>query len=178
MIVLGLDVGSREIGIALVSVPDGARAAVAREKARLLDRAKLELGPTLALIEAVADSLDLVAIEPPGGVHPGLLRQRGAAAALGVSAHATKGAKLAGHLRGHAEALGLCVVEVPATEWRLGLTGRSNASDAHVERALRMRLAWTGRTNADERDAAGCAVWAAVRLACDLTKSLQQDRGM
>ena len=65
MIVLGLDVGSREIGIALVSVPDGARAAVAREKARLLDRAKLELGPTLALIEAVADSLDLVAIEPP-----------------------------------------------------------------------------------------------------------------
>ena len=124
------------------------------EKARLLDRAKLRLGPTLALIEAVADSLDL-GPSSPGGVHPGLLRQRGAAAALGVSAHATKGAKLAGHLRGHAEALGLCVVEVPATEWRLGLTGRSNASDAHVERALRMRLAWTGRTNADERDAAG-----------------------
>lgn len=164
MIILGLDVGSREIGIALLEVPSGAIAPTTSGKGRMLEHAKLEIGPTLALLESVAASVDLVAIEPPGGVHPGLLRQRGAAAAMGVSRAATAGAKLAGRLRGHAEALGLRVVEIPATEWRRGIVGKGNASDAEVKRALALRLVWQGRTNADERDAAGCALWGAIAV--------------
>ena len=163
VLILGLDVGSREIGLALLDVPDGATAAVVRTKAVWLARAKLEIEPTLALLTSLAGTVDLVAIEPPGGVHPGVLRARGAAAAMGIAQHANLGAKLAGRARGHAEALGMRVVEIPATEWRLGLVGRANASDAVIERALRHRITWTGRSNADERDGAGVALWAAVK---------------
>lgn len=170
MIVLGLDAGSSEIGIALLEVPPGAVGAVVRGRARLLGRGKHGIESTLRIIDNLESFVDLVAIEPPGGVHPGLLKQKGPGAALGVSRHAALGAKLAGRVRGHAEALGMRVVEIPATEWRRALVGRNNASNATIERALRFRIDWTGRSNADERDAAGCALWAAQREAL-LTRS-------
>lgn len=164
MIVLGLDVGSREIGIALLEVPPSAMGPVARGKAVWLERAKLEAEPTLAILRAVAPRIALVAIEPPGAVHPGILRKKGPKAAMGVSRYGTPGANLAGRIRGHAEALGLLVAVIPATQWRRGIVGHGNAGDAEVARALRARVAWTGRSNADERDAAGCALWAAATV--------------
>lgn len=165
MVILGLDVGSTMIGIALLEVPPGAVSAVARERAKLLAHAKLDIDATLAMLASLQGRVDLVAIEPPGGVHPGLLRQRGAAAAMGVSKYASLGAKLAGRLMGHAEALGMRVVEIPATEWRRGLLGKANASNAAIAKALGYRIVLPAVTNADERDAAGCALWGAQREA-------------
>lgn len=162
MIVLGLDVGSREVGIALLEVPPGAVGPMVREKAVWLERAKLEAEPTLEILHAVASRVTLVAVEPPGGVHPGILRKKGAKAAMGVSRYGTPGAKLAGRIMGHAEELGLLVVDVPATRWRRWLVGRGNAGDDEVKQALRGRRSSSAprtRTPSSEtpaaRDASG-----------------------
>lgn len=163
MIVLGLDVGSTEVGIALLDVPHGAlRTAWPSARAELLRAAKLDLPRTLDILDAQVRFVELVVIEPPVMPHPGVVRQRGVGAALGIAKHVAAATKIAGALMERCRARGLRVIEVPAVEWRRALVGNASAKDAQVARALSFRIEWgKKRVNADHRDAAGAALWGA-----------------
>jgi hypothetical protein len=55
------------------------------------------------------------------------------------------------------------VVTVDAATWRSALVGSRSPSDAEVARVIRLRVPnWPRVSNAHQRDAAGCALYAGL----------------
>lgn len=72
--------------------------------------------------------------------------------------------RVGGRVLGVAEARGIATERVTAPAWRKALTGRANADDALIAHVIRVRvLDWPKRSANHARDAAGVALFAALK---------------
>ena len=151
--VLGLDPGEH-IGVALLEV--GARQAVP-----LVLGAWAASEPPASLLARLREHVDhretVVCVERVEAVHGAARMGSGYATGLCLSNW------IGGLLAGFAGADGLRVVTCTAAEWRSALVGSRSPSDAEVKQAVRLRIPnWPAKSNAHQRDAAGCALWAGL----------------
>lgn len=141
MRVLGIDPGSKRVGVAIIDFDKHGQATW--EHAEELTPEGLDrvwLANTAAL-----HKVDRVAIELPKPRAMGALRQL-----VGT-------AELAGYVRGLAECLDLDPMQITSYEWRKRLCGNSNAKDAIIKYALEAHLD-VPKSNSHKRDAAGVAL--------------------
>lgn len=147
MRVIGYDPGAT-IGMAVLDV-DGHRA-------RLVD-ARVSRDTSCVEGDLTLWAPDLVAVETVSHVYP---RARFSARMASAISNASL---VAGRILGAAEGLGIPTVEVTAATWRKAIVGSGTASDARVKAAILGRIAGVPRCSAHVRDAAGVALFAALR---------------
>ena len=100
---------------------------------------------------------EFVAVESVAGVFPRAGFGTGMATAL---LHA---AELGGRILGQCQVRGVATQQASALEWRRGIVGSAQASDARVKAVLELRVDAMPRTNAHARDAAGVALFCGQR---------------
>lgn len=161
MIVLGIDPGAR-IGVALLDV--GSRTANVVQLVTWADEdpiLPLRMGGFLDNARR-ADLVCVERVEQVTGVRGGSAHALTAPLATGLA----RGNWIGGLLAGIASAKGYQVATVPAATWRAALVGSRAPSDAQVAQTIRVRCpGWPAKSNAHQRDAAGCALWAGLARA-------------
>lgn len=81
-----------------------------------------------------------------------------------MAGHLARMSLVAGQILGFTTARGIRTSEVSAAEWRKALCGRHNATDTMVKQMARIRVRnLPKRTSVHCRDAAGCAIYGAMR---------------
>lgn len=147
MNILGVDPGSRWIGLAIVAPIDGGGLKVVRCAA--ID---CNLGYMAHLwVESFNTQIDAVCVEMPVG-RPGPW--------IGPIVQT---AACAGEFFGAAMALGLPAEYVTCSKWRKELCGKANAKDAQVKEAMKGLFPQVPKTNAHVRDAAMVAAYMVKR---------------
>lgn len=130
--IAGIDVGGRWWGC--VRLVGGAWA-----EGGVLDAQELGEVVLLAGLRRFCARADVVAIERPGGVAPGIARARPAAASQ-ASEEIARAAWLGGELAGRCAQDGQRVHAFPASEWRTHFFGRASVDDAAVEALARLKV--------------------------------------
>jgi len=136
--ILGVDPGGRWWGWALL-------AGGAYVEAGVLDLSELGEQVVLAGLRKIAARADGIAIERPGGVHPGIIRSEPARAAK-ASADLSRAAWVAGELAGRCAGEGQRVQRAEVIEVRSYHFGQGSVDDAAVAALVKHRVrAWPER---------------------------------
>lgn len=155
-LVVGIDPGASLHGVALLRV-SGLRAS-------FVEAHHLDTDALVSWLRDLAAQAPHVAIETAHGVHAGIVRARGAQAALSIARASVATTRADGVIEGVSVGLGIPTMRATALEWRAALAGGRQASDAMVAAMVpRLVSGWPTRSNAHTRDAAGVAVFCARR---------------
>jgi Holliday junction resolvasome RuvABC endonuclease subunit len=155
MIVMGIDPGAT-VGLCVLNLAERPTSRVWSGSSR---------GETAAEVLGEIAIPALVCVERVERVHGS--PRMGSAYAEGL----VRAAWLGGEIAQWCRSRGARVVTCSAGTWRGALCGSSQATDAAIAAMVRLRIRdWPARSNAHERDAAGCALWAGLGLAAPPTR--------
>ena len=159
-LVLGFDPSTRGAAWALLSVSRPHRQLVRLGVAA--DDTGIRQAILEAHVHATLRSAPLrIAVECPGGLH---IHGEGIAAARARATALMATSRVAGYIVATSHGFGLTVTELTPEQWRRGVVGKAQASDAAVKRAvLGLVEGWPGRSSSHVRDAAGAALGVAFQ---------------